>query len=242
VRLTRAAEGVRTALAVFGAVDDASGAVSAVIGHGIVPAALEMIDAVFCRAIEEAFHVGLPLDAGAVLLAEVDGPDAGLDDMLATIGRLCREHGATEVRLAKSAEERAALWAARKGAAGAIGRLAPNYYIQDGVVPRTRLPRAMHRIDEIAKTYDLVIGNVFHAGDGNLHPTLLFDKRYPEQIERALRAGDEILKTCVDLGGAISGEHGIGFEKREQMAYAFTPADLAAMACLRATFDPRALF
>lgn len=242
VRLMRVAESVRTALAVFGSVDDACHAVSNVIGDGIVPAALEMIDRLFCTAIEAAFHIGLPPDAGAVLLTEVDGPEAGLDDTLATIARVFRESGATDVQLAASAEERARLWAARKGAAGAMGRLAPNYYIQDGVVPRTRLPQAMARVEEISREYEIRIANVFHAGDGNLHPGLLFDRRYPEQIERALRAGDEILQTCVELGGAISGEHGIGFEKREQMTYAFGPQDLAAMAGLRATFDPRALF
>ncbi len=242
VRLTRLPEAVRTALAAFPTIDDASTAVSAIIGHGIVPAALEMIDGPFCRAIEAAYHVGLPLEAGAVLLTEVDGPAAGIDDTLQTIARILREHRAFSLRLAASEEERAALWAARKGAAGAIGRMAPNYYIQDGVVPRTRLPQAMRRVAEIAREYRIEIANVFHAGDGNLHPTLLFDRRYPDQIERALRAGDEILKTCVELGGAISGEHGVGIEKREQMTYAFSTRDLAAMACLRQTFDPHARF
>ncbi len=242
VRLLRAPESVRTALAAFPTIDDASNAVSAVIGHGIVPAAMEMIDALFCRAIEAAFHVGLPADAGAVLLTEVEGPEAGLEEQLRTIAAVCREHGATQVRLAASAAERAALWAARKGAAGAMCRLAPNYYLQDGVVPRTRLPAAMRRVEEVSAWSGLQIANVFHAGDGNLHPAILFDRRYPDQIERALKAGDEILKTCIELGGAISGEHGIGFEKKEQMTYAFAPADLAAMAGLRAAFDPRAQF
>lgn len=242
VRLTRVTEGVRTALAVFATIDDASNAVSSVIGHGIVPAAMEMIDKFFCRAIEAAYHIGLPADAGAVLLTEIDGPETGLDDTLATIARLCREHGALDVQIAASEQERAALWQARKGAAGALGRLAPNYYIQDGVVPRTRLPRAMAHVDQVSREFGLDIANVFHAGDGNLHPALLFDRRIPGQIERTIRAGDEILKMCVALGGAISGEHGIGFEKKEQMTYAFTPHDLAAMAGLRATFDPRALF
>src|SRR5205807_6934122 len=139
---------------------------------------------------EAAFHVGLPEDAGAVLLAEIDGPEAGLDDELALIARVCREHDATNVRLAASTEERAALWAARKGAAGAIGRLAPNYYIQDGVVPRTKLPRAMAHVEEVSHWSGLQIANVFHAGDGNLHPALLFDRRYPDQVERTLKAGD----------------------------------------------------
>jgi glycolate oxidase len=242
VRLTRTAESVRTALASFHTIEEASNAVSAVIGHGIVPAALEMIDQLFCTAIEAMYHVGLPADAGAVLLAEVDGAQDGIDDTLATIASLCRGHGAIEVKVAASEAERAALWQARKGAAGAIGRLAPNYYIQDGVVPRTRLPAAMSRVDEVSREFAIPVANVFHAGDGNLHPCLLFDRRTPGAIERTIRAGDEILKMCVAMGGAISGEHGIGFEKKEQMAYAFTTADLAAMAGLRATFDPRALF
>ena len=242
VKLTRTAEAVRTALAPFPTIDDASNAVSAVIAEGIVPAALEMIDGPFSRAIEAAFKVGLPLEAGAVLLAEIDGMEAGLDDTLRAMDRIFREHGAWNVRLAASEEERARLWAARKGAAGAIGRMSPNYYIQDGVVPRTKLPQAMRRVEELSKEYDIQIANVFHAGDGNLHPALLFDRRYPKQIERALLAGNELLKTCVELGGAISGEHGIGIEKREAMSYAFTTEDLATMACLRATFDPKAHF
>jgi glycolate oxidase len=242
VKLTRTPESVRTALAVFHSVDEASNAVSAVVGHGIVPAALEMIDQLFCQAIEAMYHVGLPSDAGAVLLAEVDGPEAGINETLHTLAGICKEHGGFDVKVAASEAERAALWQARKGAAGAIGRLAPNYYIQDGVVPRTRLPAAMARVDEVAREYDIPIANVFHAGDGNLHPALLFDRRTPGAIERTIQAGNEILKMCVAMGGAISGEHGIGFEKKEQMAYAFTTEDLAAMAGLRATFDPRLLF
>jgi glycolate oxidase len=242
VRLTRSPEGVRTALAVFPTIDAASNAVTTIIAAGIVPAALEMIDRLMCQAIEAAFHVGLPADAGAVLLAEIDGQESGLNDELAIIARICREHEASEVRLAASAEERAELWAARKGAAGAIGRLAPNYYIQDGVVPRTRLPAAMARVEEIRQWSGIQIANVFHAGDGNLHPCLVFDRRYPDQVERTFRAGDELLKMCVEMGGAISGEHGIGFEKREQMSYVFTPQDLAAMAGVRAAFNPRDLF
>ena len=242
VRLTRNPEGVRTALATFASIDDASNAVSSIIARGMVPAALEMIDRFFCKALEQAFHIGLPENAGALLLTEIDGPEAGLDEDMETIAGLCRQHGAEDLRLAASAEERAALWAARKGAAGAIGRLSPNYYIQDGVVPRTKLPLAMRRVQEVSDWCGLPIANVFHAGDGNLHPTLLFDRRDANQVERTLKAGDEILKMCVELGGAISGEHGIGLEKREQMLYAFTTQDLAAMAGLRARFDPRSLF
>ena len=238
VRLTRSPETVRTALASFGSIADASNAVSSVIAHGIVPAALEMMDRLICHAIEDAFHVGLPEDAGAVLLAEVDGPEAGIEESLELVAGLFREHGAHNLRLAASDQERAALWAARKGAAGAMGRLAPNYYIQDGVVPRTRLPEVMERVEAVSRWSGIPIANVFHAGDGNLHPGLLFDRRRTGDVERTLRAGDEILRACVEFGGAISGEHGIGFEKREQMTYVFDTADLAAMAGLRAAFDP----
>lgn len=242
VRLMRSPESVRTSLASFPTIADASNAVSSVIAHGIVPAALEMMDKLICTALEAAFHVGLPADAGAVLLAELDGPEAGIDDTLETIAAIFREYGAGNIRLAASAEERAGLWAARKGAAGAMGRLAPNYYIQDGVVPRTRLPEVMAKVEDVSREFGIPIANVFHAGDGNLHPGLLFDRRYPDQVERTFKAGDEILRACVDLGGAISGEHGIGLEKRDQMVYVFNSNDLATMAGVRACFDPRQLF
>jgi glycolate oxidase len=241
VRLTRSPEGVRTALATFGSIEEASEAVSGIIAAGMVPAALEMIDRYFCQALEQAYHIGLPEDAGALLLAEIDGPEAGLEEELDDLAGICRGSGAAELRLATSEAERAALWQARKGAAGAIGRLAPNYYIQDGVVPRTRLPEAMRRVQEIRDSSGIPIANVFHAGDGNLHPVLLFDRRDRSQVERTLSAGDEILKACVELGGAISGEHGIGFEKREQMLYVFGEQDLAAMCAVRRAFDPAAL-
>jgi glycolate oxidase len=240
VRLTRVAESVRTALASFGTIAEASNAVSSVIAAGIVPAAMEMMDRRICAAIEAAYHVGLPSDAGAVLLTEIDGPEAGIDDTLSMLSRTFLDHGGGNIRLAASPAERAALWAARKGAAGAMGRLAPNYYIQDGVVPRTRLPDVMARVDEVSRWARIPIANVFHAGDGNLHPGLLFDRRDRDQVERTFRAGDEILRACVEMGGAISGEHGIGFEKKEQMTYVFNSADLAAMAGVRATFDPKA--
>jgi glycolate dehydrogenase FAD-linked subunit len=242
VRLTHVPESLRTSLAGFATIADASNAVSSVIAAGIVPAALEMMDKVICRALEAAYHVGLPPEAGAVLLTEVDGPEEGIDETQETIAKILRDHGASDLRLAASAAERAALWAARKGAAGAMGRLAPNYYIQDGVVPRTRLPEVMARVEQVSAWSGIEIANVFHAGDGNLHPGLLFDRRFPDQIERTFKAGDEILRACVEFGGAISGEHGIGFEKREQMTYVFNSTDLAAMAGLRQSFDPTLLF
>jgi glycolate oxidase len=241
-RLTRSPESVRTALASFNSIAAASDAVSDIIARGIVPAALEMMDRRICQALEAAYHVGLPEDAGAVLLTELDGPEAGIDETMDTIAELFRAHDALAVRLAASAEERAGLWAARKGAAGAMGRLAPNYYIQDGVVPRTRLPEVMARVEEISSWSGIPIANVFHAGDGNLHPGLLFDRRYRDQVERTMQAGDQILRACVEMGGAISGEHGIGFEKRDQMNYVFSGEDLAAMAGVRRVFDPRVLF
>ena len=215
VRLMRSPESVRTSLASFATIADASNAVSSVIAQGIVPAALEMMDKMICTALEAAYHVGLPADAGAVLLAELDGPEAGIDETLATIAGIFRQHGARDLRLAASAEERAALWAARKGAAGAMGRLAPNYYIQDGVVPRTRLPEVMARVEEVSRSFGIPIANVFHAGDGNIHPILLFDERDPDQVVRVLQASHEILDECIALGGSVTGEHGIGVEDRK---------------------------
>jgi glycolate oxidase len=242
VRLTRLPEAVRVLLAQFDNVVDASNTVSAVIANGIVPAAMEMMDQLVCKAVEEAYHVGFPPDVGAVLLIEVDGLGEGLDLVTERIAAICRENAARSVRVAASAEERAALWNARKMAFGAMGRLAPSYYMQDGVVPRTKLPATLARVEAVSREYDLRIANVFHAGDGNLHPLILFDRRDQGAVERVLRAGVEILQTCIDMGGTISGEHGIGLEKKEQMALIFTADDLAAMARLKASFNPRDLF
>ncbi len=242
VRLTRVPEAVRVLLAQFDTVLDASNTVSAVIAAGIVPAAMEMMDGLVCTAVEAAYHVGFPPDVGAVLLIEVDGLDDGLDGLMARIVTICEAQHARSVRVAGSADERAALWNARKMAFGAMGRLAPSYYMQDGVVPRTKLPATLARVEEISRDYDLRIANVFHAGDGNLHPLILFDRRDAGAVERVLRAGVEILQTCVDVGGTISGEHGIGLEKKEQMPLIFTADDLAAMARLKASFNPRDLF
>jgi len=242
VRLTRLPEAVRVLLAEFGTVIEASNTVSAVIASGIVPAAMEMMDRLACSAVEAAYHVGFPPDVGAVLLIEVDGLSDGLDELMERIAAICRANGAQRVRIAASAEERAALWNARKMAFGAMGRLAPSYYMQDGVVPRTKLPATLARVEAISREYGLPIANVFHAGDGNLHPLILFDRRDPQAAERVLRAGVEILRTCVEMGGTISGEHGIGLEKKEQMPLIFTAEDLAAMARLKASFNPRDLF
>jgi glycolate oxidase len=238
VRLVRAPAAVRTLLAVFETVEAASEAVSDLIAAGVIPAALEMMDHLIITAVEEAFHVGLPADAGAVLLVELDGPAAGLDEELERVTAVCRARGAREPRVARDEAERALLWKARKRAFGAIGRLARNYCTQDGVVPRTRVPDILRSISAAAVRYRLRIGNVFHAGDGNIHPILLFDERDADEVERVLAAGREILEACVALGGSVTGEHGIGIEKIPQMPLLFSPDDLAAMQAVRGVFDP----
>mgnify|MGYP002623807539 FL=1 len=238
VRITRNPQGYRTMLGVFESVDDATNAISAIIGAGIIPAALEMMDQGILVAVEQAYHFGFPLDAEAVLLIEVDGLEAGLDEQQRQIIDLCRQHGAREVRLAADAAERQKLWKSRKQAFGAIGRLSPSYCTQDGVVPRTKVPHILRRISEIAMAYDLRVVNVFHAGDGNLHPILLFDERVPEQVQRVLKASHEILDECLACGGSVTGEHGIGVEKIGFMNKMFTQDDLTVMANLRNAFNP----
>jgi|SRR5579872_1445322 len=242
VQLRRLPEETRVFLAVYDSIESASETVSQIIGHGLVPTALEMMDRVIIRAVEEAFHAGYPQDAAAVLLIEVAGSREGTTEAEHAIARIAKEGGALAWRTARTQSERDALWAARKGAAGAIGRIAPNYYIQDATVPRTRLPEALRSVEEISREYGLVVGNVFHAGDGNLHPLLLFDRRVPKEVEAVVHAGSAILKRCIELGGTISGEHGIGYEKRESLPLVFSTSDLAAMVKLRDTFDPRTLF
>lgn len=238
LRLVRAPESYRTFLAVFDSVGAASEAVSGIIASGIIPAALEMMDGLILRAVEEAFHAGLPVDAGAVLLIELDGPAAGLEPQAQDVISLCKAQGAVDVRTASDDAERALLWKARKRAFGAVGRLAPNYCTQDGVVPRTQVPEILRRISATAEKYALRIGNVFHAGDGNIHPIILFDERNSGEVERVLAAGKEILEACVALGGSVTGEHGIGVEKIAQMPLLFSPEDLSAMTTLRSVFDP----
>jgi glycolate oxidase len=242
VRLLALPEAVRVCVAAFASIDAASEAVSAIIAAGIVPTALEMIDRVITRAVEAHYHAGFPTDAAAVLLIEIAGAS---DDMAAgesAIERIARRHGALSWRAATDAAERDALWQARKGAAGALGRIAPNYYIQDACVPRTKLPAVMREIEAIAAAHDLVVGNVFHAGDGNLHPLLLYDRRDARTVRAVVDAGTAILATCIAMGGTISGEHGIGYEKRGSLSLVFDTADLAAMGRVRDVFDPRRLF
>ena len=238
VRLIRAPQAFKTLLGVFETVDDASQAVSDIIGAGIVPGALEMMDQLITQAVEAAYHFGFPLDAGAVLIIELDGLAASLDQQAAQVVEICRKNRARDVRIAKDDQERAELWKCRKRAFGAIGRLSPNFITQDGVVPRSKLPEMMRFIQRCSEEYGLRIPNVFHAGDGNLHPLILYDEREPDQVRRALAVSDEILTKCVELGGSVTGEHGIGAEKIDFMAKQFSPDDLDAMRMLRRVFDP----
>jgi glycolate oxidase len=238
VRITRNPEAYRTLLGVFENVDDATNTISEIIGAGIIPAALEMLDSLILKALEEAFHFGFPLDAGAVLIMEVDGLEAGLAEDAEQIAAIARSNGAREVRRADSDAERLALWKARKQAFGAIGRLSPSYCTQDGVVPRTRLPHILRHIRALSDRYNIPICNVFHAGDGNIHPILLFDERDADQVRRVLKASHEILEECIRVGGSVTGEHGIGVEKIDLMPQLFTPDDLAMMGRLKAAFNP----
>ncbi len=241
VRLVPLPEEVKTLLAIFPTVEAAGNAVSGIIAARIVPAAIEMMDNPVIQAVEAATHAGYPLDAGAVLLLEVEGFAQGLTELAERIADICRQAGALEVRVARSEAERQLLWKGRKGAFGAIGRISPDYYTMDGVVPRSAIAPVLARIAEIASRYDLRVANVFHAGDGNLHPLLLFDATDPEETERVRRAGADILRVCAEVGGSLTGEHGIGVEKRDLMDLIFGEADLRTMREVRAVFDPHDL-
>jgi glycolate oxidase len=238
VRITRNPEAYRTLLGVFETVEDATNTISDIIGAGIIPGALEMLDQLILKAIEAAFHFGFPLDAGAVLIMEVDGLEAGLDADAERIVAIAKKNHAREVRRAKTDAERLLLWKSRKQAFGAVGRLAPSYCTQDGVVPRTKLPHILRFITGVAEKYRIQIANVFHAGDGNIHPILLFDERDADQVKRVLAASHEILEECIRAGGSVTGEHGIGVEKIDFMAKLFSPEDLAMMLRLRMAFNP----
>ena len=239
VRLEPIPERIETMLAVFPDVVTACRSVGEIIGSGLVPAALEIIDRRTIAAVEASvYRAGLPVDAGAVLIVELDGPAAVLPDQVARVRELTAGEGATRVQLARDDAERQLFWRARKGAFGAMGRLAPDLYVHDAVVPRARLPEVIAKICAIGDRHGLTLSNVFHAGDGNLHPNISFDRRDPDELARVVQAGEEILRTCVEAGGVISGEHGIGSEKREYMGLLFGDDDLDAMARLREAFDP----
>src|SRR6516162_2295018 len=237
-RITKNPAAYRTLLGVFENVDDATNTISGIIGAGIIPGALEMLDRLMMGAVEEAFHFGFPLDAGAVLIMEVDGLEAGLDRDAERITEIAKKNRAREVRRAATADERALLWKSRKQAFGAVGRLAPSYCCQDGVVPRTKLPHILRFIQRTSEKHDIRIANVFHAGDGNIHPILLFDERDAGQVQRVLAASHDILEECIAVGGSVTGEHGIGVEKIDLMPKLFTPEDLATMIRLRGAFNP----
>ena len=239
VRLMRLPEAVRVWVVAFASIEAASEAVSAIVGAGIVPTALEIMDKVIVRAVEAAFGAGYPTDANAVLLIENAGFENDMDACEAAISAIVHRYGALSWRSARTPAERDALWAGRKGAAAATGRIAPNYYTQDVCVPRSKLPQALREVEAAAARYRLTVGNVFHAGDGNLHPLLMYDKADRAQVAAVIETGNTILQAAVDLGGTISGEHGIGYEKRDAMTRVYSTADLAAMARVRDVFDPK---
>jgi len=241
LRILRAPEAVRTLLAGFVHTDEAGAAVSDVIAGGILPAAIEMMDAVTIEAAEAAVNANYPDGCGAVLIVELDGPAAQVDEDLARVESICRENDAVEIRTASDPADRYAVWRGRKAAFAAMGRISPDYYVQDGVVPRTKLPSVLRRIDELSQTHGLRVGNVFHAGDGNLHPLVLYDGRVEGEAARAEALSKQILEICVDAGGSITGEHGVGNDKACAMPLMFAEDDLAAMHRLRRAFDPLGL-
>jgi glycolate dehydrogenase FAD-linked subunit len=237
VRLLRIPPSVTTLLSAFPTIETASQAVSAVIGHGIVPSALEMMDNVTVGAVEAHYHAGYPTDAGAVLLVEVDGTPESTRELMTAITKILGDNHGYALREAQTPAERELLWAGRKGAIGALGRIKPNYYLHDGVVPRSRLPQVLSAVGEIGEHYRLPVANVFHAGDGNLHPNILFDMRDQEVLPQVEAAGEEMLRAVVELGGALSGEHGIGLEKSAFMPWIYSEDDLDAMHRVKDVFD-----
>jgi glycolate oxidase len=238
LRIVRKPEAVRTLLAAFGSMEEAGGAVSGIIAAGIVPAAVEMMDRLSREAAEAAVHPNYPRDAGGLLIVELDGPSAEVDHQFAEVERICHENGCTELRIARDDTERALMWKGRKAAFAAMGRIAADYYVQDGVIPRTALPQVLRRIADLSAEHGLRVANVFHAGDGNLHPLVLYDGSIEGEPERAELLAGEILQACLEHGGSITGEHGVGFDKKRYMGDMFTGTDLEAMQLLRCAFDP----
>ncbi|HXE04684.1 MAG TPA: FAD-linked oxidase C-terminal domain-containing protein [Bryobacteraceae bacterium] len=239
VRLMRQPEAVKTLLAIYNTPEEAGNTVGELTARQILPVALEMLDGPMLRMIEEATHAGYPLDAAAVLLIEMEGLIEAVEEQAERVTRVCMESGAREVRIAKTPEERDLLWKGRKNAFGAIGRISPTYYVQDGVVPRTKIAQTLRAIGEIAKKHDLVISNIFHAGDGNLHPIILFDARKEGELRRAQLCGEEILDYCISVGGSITGEHGVGMEKMDIMGHLFSEESLDTIKNFKSLFDPQ---
>ncbi len=238
VRLMRKPEMVKTILAIYDRTEDAGETVEQITARAITPAAVEMLDGVMLRMIEEATHAGYPMDAAAVLLIELEGLREAVEEQTEQIREVCRQCRAREFRVARNAKERDLLWKGRKNAFGAVGRVSPSYYVQDGVVPRTKIAPTLKFIHEVGERYGFKISNIFHAGDGNLHPLILFDQHIPGELERVKKASDEILQFCIDAGGSITGEHGVGMEKMEMMGHQFTPDTLDMIARFKKLFDP----
>jgi glycolate oxidase len=238
VRLMRKPELVKTLLAIYDQPENAAATVADITARQITPVAVEMLDGVMLRMVEEATHAGYPMDAGAVLLIELEGLREAVEAQAIEIEEVCRQNQAREVRVARTAEERELLWKGRKNAFGAVGRVSPSYYVQDGVVPRTRIADTLRFIYRVAGKYQLTISNIFHAGDGNMHPIILFNHHRPEELERTKQAGADILEYCVSVGGSITGEHGVGMEKNEMMPLLFSPASLDMIRRLKNVFNP----
>ncbi|HLK62094.1 MAG TPA: FAD-linked oxidase C-terminal domain-containing protein [Bryobacteraceae bacterium] len=237
-RLMRKVELVKTTLAIYDSSEDAGRTVAEITARAITPVAVEMLDGVMLRMVEEATHAGYPMDAAAVLLIELEGMREAVEEQVEQIRDACLLTGAREFRVAQSSEERELLWKGRKNAFGAVGRVSPTYYVQDGVVPRTKIAPTLNYIGQVAREYGLTISNIFHAGDGNMHPIILFDPRKPGDLQKAQAAGEAILRFCIEAGGSITGEHGVGMEKNELMAKQFTPESLEMIGRLKTLFDP----
>ena len=238
VRLMRRPEAVKTALAIYDTVDDCAATVSEITARGMTPAALEMLDGTLLRMVEEATHAGYPLDAAGVLLIEMEGLREMVEEQVEKVRQACLACRAREFRLARTEEERALLWKGRKNAFGAIGRVSPFFYTQDGVVPRTQIAPTLREIGAVSRRRELTIGNIFHAGDGNMHPVILFDARRAGDLERAQKAGFDILDYCISVGGSITGEHGIGMEKMELIGHQYSAESLDLMRRIKQMFDP----
>jgi glycolate oxidase len=238
VKLTPLPQSVSVMLAAFASMDDAARAVTEIIASGTMPASLEIMDQLSMRAVEAAYHAGYPTEAAAVLLVEVDGPPLEVAEISADVEQLCRRIGVVQYRQSYDPVEQAALWMGRKMSLAAMGRLAPNYYLQDAVVPRSKLVQTLDEVDRLGRASGLPVANVFHAGDGNLHPLILFDRREKGAVERVLELNHDLVVACVELGGTLSGEHGIGSEKRDHMPLIYNESDLRAMAGLKRSFDP----
>lgn len=238
IRLMRAPEAIKTMLAIYNSPSDAGNTIAEITARAITPAAVEMLDGVMLRMVEEATHAGYPMDAAAVLLIELEGLQEVVEEQLEQIKAACNACNAREVRVARNSEERDLLWKGRKNAFGGVGRVSPYYYVQDGVVPRTQIAPTLEYIGKVSEKYGLQISNIFHAGDGNMHPIILFDARKPGELEKAQHAGEDILRYCISVGGSITGEHGVGMEKMELMTDQFSSDTLDMMARFKKMFDP----